>query len=207
MQGLESSEPWRPHTMLSSHPDAVAVRSPGHAQSLGPPGWVAPGLTAQLPSQEGFPSPMLAHRDNEEWKITLRRLERSTARESTMCLWSIWPEQVRATPPLKGCLEPDETITREPRDHQSLLSEVSSSLLLLNVGSQIYSMASEGLDTAPWESLRFSVNHHWHKCTGCIFCLWETASRSPAWQKGARGFGKQQVLLDFLQYFQLHPLL
>lgn len=135
--------------MLSSHPDAVAVRSPGRAQHLRPPRWPPAGLTAQLCSQEGSPSPMLAHRDNKEWKIMLKRPERSTAGKSTTCLQSRQPEQVGATPPLKGCLKPDQTIASEPRYHQSSLSEVSSSCLLLNVGSHIYFVASEGLDNGP----------------------------------------------------------
>lgn len=140
------------------------------------------------------PSPMLAHSDNEEWKITLKRVERPTTGESAMCLWSRWHEQAGATPPLKQCLKPDQTITRDLRYHQSLVSEVSSSCLLLNGGSHIYSVVSEGL--TPWESLGFLVNHHWYKFIGCIFCLWETPSLSPAWQKGARGFGKQRYLIS-----------
>lgn len=79
----------------------------------------------------------------------LKRLERSIVREITIGLCSRWPEKIRATPPLKGCLKPDQAITREPRYHQSLLSEVSSSCLLLHVGPHIYSVTSEGLDAAP----------------------------------------------------------
>lgn len=116
------------------YPDAVAVKNPSCAQNLRLPGRAPPGLTARLPSGDGCPSPMLAHRDNEEWKITLKRLERSTTGQSTTCLWSRWPEQAGATPPLMGCLKPDLKIAREPRYHESLLSEVYSSLPTLKCG-------------------------------------------------------------------------
>lgn len=52
--------------MLSFYPDAVAVKTPVHAQNHRPPGWTTPGLTAQLSRWEGFSLPMLAHRQHHQ---------------------------------------------------------------------------------------------------------------------------------------------